>query len=506
MDGYSNGADVPPLIQEMPKQQKPHDPPADAVTQNGSALPQQNTAHLEHLRGSRPEPTANLGELQGKKRSNTASSNTNSDISDIRYRFQPRSKKAKTTKDQQEQHRAEVGRNNTLKRKRELLSPNRAISKRIQQDCVPLSAPLVVDDPQGRERFNTEWQGYKPNESTRRVTWRVIYTPEDEVGHILFYGHCLRYGGPFCFLSNFYKADFKVKEWPGHKFTSVEHMLQFCKAFIIGTAEERFTEVIQYGEPPQPLSSRHLARLILAKGKVVSASVIAEYGRAFSAFRKSDPRWWNSWAPTWDRLKEDVLRKAIYAKFEGDWDLKRLMMQTGSYRLYEASPRDSKFGIGQAAHEASLTTLGKGENMLGRLLEEYREDARGREPQWPHTFNFDYFHKMENACVAKQNPKLTEVEKEALERQAGQHWRDWMESGQGLKALGKSIRGRLRQEERAYKISEQDALARLEKLRLERRESNENIEQTKDGEINAEGSESRSQEGRRTASKRFNQR
>lgn len=65
----------------------------------------------------------------------------------------------------------------------------------------------------------------------------------------------------------------------------------------------------------------------------------------------------------WEDVKDDIMRKALEAKFNQCEDLKKLLKDTGTKKLIEASPKDSYWGHGRDK---------KGKNMLGQILEEIR--------------------------------------------------------------------------------------------------------------------------------------
>jgi len=67
----------------------------------------------------------------------------------------------------------------------------------------------------------------------------------------------------------------------------------------------------------------------------------------------------------WDNIKLDVMKKALEAKFKQNKDLQAALLNTLPAELIEDSPRNSFWGIGNS---------GKGENMLGLILMEIRED------------------------------------------------------------------------------------------------------------------------------------
>ena len=67
----------------------------------------------------------------------------------------------------------------------------------------------------------------------------------------------------------------------------------------------------------------------------------------------------------WEEVKNEVMAKALKAKFTQNADLKELLLSTGTKALEEASPTDSYWGTGKN---------GKGQNQLGKLLMELRDE------------------------------------------------------------------------------------------------------------------------------------
>ena len=65
----------------------------------------------------------------------------------------------------------------------------------------------------------------------------------------------------------------------------------------------------------------------------------------------------------WEEIKDDVMRRAVYAKFSQHPKLLEILKQTKSHMLIERSPTDSYWGCGRD---------GTGKNMLGRILVETR--------------------------------------------------------------------------------------------------------------------------------------
>lgn len=75
------------------------------------------------------------------------------------------------------------------------------------------------------------------------------------------------------------------------------------------------------------------------------------------------------WRPDWQKVKLDVMRKVLAAKFKQNEDLHKSLCKTGNAQLVEASPKDAFWGYGPD---------GKGENMLGKLLMELRTELQDK--------------------------------------------------------------------------------------------------------------------------------
>ena len=71
--------------------------------------------------------------------------------------------------------------------------------------------------------------------------------------------------------------------------------------------------------------------------------------------------------PDWDTVQEDIMRKALNAKFTQNPVLKSVLLSTGDTPLQDASSTDAYWGIGRTK---------KGKNRLGILLIELRSSLR----------------------------------------------------------------------------------------------------------------------------------
>jgi ribA/ribD-fused uncharacterized protein len=74
--------------------------------------------------------------------------------------------------------------------------------------------------------------------------------------------------------------------------------------------------------------------------------------------------------PDWGDVRVEVMRKALRAKFNAHEDLRRILLSTGDEEIVEETTDDYFWGCG---------TQGDGENMLGQLLMELRQEIRNNE-------------------------------------------------------------------------------------------------------------------------------
>ncbi len=130
--------------------------------------------------------------------------------------------------------------------------------------------------------------------------------------------------GPHGYLSNFAPHPIEIddKRWP-----TSEHYFQGQK--FAGTEHE---EAIRLAASPM---------------------VAAHMGRSRKRPLRKD----------WEQVKDDVMRRAVRAKFEQHPALRASLLATGDATLIEHTPRDAYWGDGGD---------GSGKNMLGRILMEVR--------------------------------------------------------------------------------------------------------------------------------------
>ena len=88
-----------------------------------------------------------------------------------------------------------------------------------------------------------------------------------------------------------------------------------------------------------------------------SPMVVARMGRG----RKKPLR------PDWEAVKDEVMRKAVLAKFTQHAELRAQLLETGDAKIVEHTENDSYWGDGGD---------GSGKNILGLILMEVRERLR----------------------------------------------------------------------------------------------------------------------------------
>jgi ribA/ribD-fused uncharacterized protein len=69
----------------------------------------------------------------------------------------------------------------------------------------------------------------------------------------------------------------------------------------------------------------------------------------------------------WERVKDDVMRRAVQAKFDAHADIREVLLSTGDQDIVENSPTDAYWG---------RDSTGTGRNMLGTILMEVRGRLR----------------------------------------------------------------------------------------------------------------------------------
>ena len=151
--------------------------------------------------------------------------------------------------------------------------------------------------------------------------------PQENTSPVEFYNKVPAYRE----FSNFFPSAFDLdgKRWP-----TVEHYFQAQKF----TANPEYQEEIRAAKTPE-------------KAKTLGAAVDG------TKPIRSD----------WDTVREEVMKKALTAKFTQNPDLKAKLLATGNRALVEANPTDAYWGYGRTK---------KGKNRMGILLQQLRDELR----------------------------------------------------------------------------------------------------------------------------------
>ncbi|MBN1966275.1 MAG: NADAR family protein [Anaerolineae bacterium] len=75
--------------------------------------------------------------------------------------------------------------------------------------------------------------------------------------------------------------------------------------------------------------------------------------------------------PDWEQVKDDMMRRAVRAKFEQNEDIREVLLGTGNEDLVEATTHDTYWGCGSD---------GAGQNRLGVILMEVRARLQAQQP------------------------------------------------------------------------------------------------------------------------------
>lgn len=146
-------------------------------------------------------------------------------------------------------------------------------------------------------------------------------------------------------FSNHYVREFKVN---GNTFNCVEQYMMAQKALIFRDFET-FNKVMNSKDP---VEMKHLGREVK-----------------------------NFDAEKWDGVKMKVVKRAVMAKFSQNWDLRELLLETGDKLIAESNPMDRVWGIGICKSDKEVMNKMDewGENLLGKIMMEVREELKGME-------------------------------------------------------------------------------------------------------------------------------
>lgn len=169
----------------------------------------------------------------------------------------------------------------------------------------------------------------------------MYYVRGETMEKLFFWGHT-EHGSNVtrACLSNFYPCKF---EFNGKTFNFSEQCFMYQKAILFNDFE--------------------IAKQVLNETDVRKIKAL---GRKVKGFNNN----------LWDKHKEDFMYNACYAKFSQDNKLKDFLLNTGNSEIVEASPVDNIWGIGFSSDKAMENVDKWGQNLLGKVLMEVREELR----------------------------------------------------------------------------------------------------------------------------------
>ena len=143
-------------------------------------------------------------------------------------------------------------------------------------------------------------------------------------------------------LSNFYETNFKID---GVEYKSAEHAFEAIKAKTFGD-DETFEKIL----------------------KAKSAQSAKSFGNKVKEFKEE----------TWAEKQDEVMKSVVRAKFTQNLELRKKLLETEDKLLANADSRDKYWGIGTSANTtiAKDPKKWKGENKLGKMLEELRTQMK----------------------------------------------------------------------------------------------------------------------------------
>ena len=143
-------------------------------------------------------------------------------------------------------------------------------------------------------------------------------------------------------LSNFFNSEFEYKNI---NFKSVEQGFQYSKAMLFG--DDRTASLILHSKSPS--ESKHL-------GQHVNKFDVAR----------------------WNQGRDSLMKALVLSKFSQNAQLKKILCDTGTMHLAEATKGDAHFGTGVALSSPSCLQRSswKGRNKLGEALMEARRELQ----------------------------------------------------------------------------------------------------------------------------------
>lgn len=176
---------------------------------------------------------------------------------------------------------------------------------------------------------------------------------------------------PYYQFSNFYPSPITIDN---KEYRTAEHFYQASK--FLGpnatTVDKAYAEIIRLASSPGKVFA--LARQKLTGRYSATQFLAPSDRRLIKDFISQSKKDGVKMRPDWEIVKDNIMRKAIWAKFTQHSELWTLLVDTGDVQIYEDAPRDDYWGLGKNK---------KGQNMLGRILMEVRCFLSGDFPEPP---------------------------------------------------------------------------------------------------------------------------
>lgn len=159
---------------------------------------------------------------------------------------------------------------------------------------------------------------------------------------------------PYGEFSNFYEQPITID---GTTYPTSEHYFQSCK-FVGSKADRDYAKIVATANRPgqSAILARQQIREDGSRWRNELNAIIREYQTKGVKIRSD-----------WESIKDDVMRKAVMAKFTANSALTKLLLGTGDAVLVEHTQNDAYWGDGGD---------GSGKNMLGIILMETRDKLR----------------------------------------------------------------------------------------------------------------------------------
>lgn len=176
-------------------------------------------------------------------------------------------------------------------------------------------------------------------------------------GEIWFYDHKEK---PYGVFSNFAETSFTVE---GRTYPTSEAYFQSKK----------------FEGPDSSPADLEYAKLVASQNTGNKSAILARQAKPIQNYKWAKDLWdiiqtyskrGVKMRSDWDKVKNNVMRVAVYHKFNQNPKIKQILLSTGSKPLFEHTHRDMYWADGHPKNDPTIH--GEGKNMLGQILEEVR--------------------------------------------------------------------------------------------------------------------------------------